>query len=99
MSGTRLIVYDSTLAVPPFGKSRRLRAQCSRHYRGELMGKKCVGLDVRINHHRLLASRITDEQTLDGIKGLIAGMEAEKSALHLALPSDHPTAANRHNGQ
>jgi hypothetical protein len=72
---------------------------CSRHYRGELMCKKCVGLDLRINHHRLLASRITDAQTIDGINGLIAEMEAEKAALHLALPSDHSTAANRHNGQ
>jgi hypothetical protein len=63
------------------------------------MCKKCAELDVRRNHHRLLASRITDGQTLDGIKGLIAETEAEKSALHLKLPSDYPASASPHYGR
>lgn len=46
------------------------------------MCEKCVELDSKIEHYRLLASRITDEPILDGIKDLIERMQAQKVALH-----------------
>jgi hypothetical protein len=46
------------------------------------MCDKCFELDSKIKHHRLLASRLTDQPTIDGIKGLIERMQAEKLALH-----------------
>jgi hypothetical protein len=46
------------------------------------MCEKCAELDSKIEHYRLLASRITDEPILDGIKHLIERMQAQKVALH-----------------
>jgi hypothetical protein len=46
------------------------------------MCDKCVELDGKIEHYLRLSSRITDQTTLDGIKGLIEQMKAQKTALH-----------------
>jgi hypothetical protein len=46
------------------------------------MCEKCVELDSKIEHYRLLASRSTDQPILDGIKQLIGRMKAQKAALH-----------------
>jgi hypothetical protein len=46
------------------------------------MCEKCVELDSKIEHYRRLASRLTDQPTIDGIKGLIERMQAQKLALH-----------------
>jgi hypothetical protein len=39
-----------------------------------LMCEKCVELDSKIEHYRALASRITDQPTLDGISHLTERM-------------------------
>jgi hypothetical protein len=44
--------------------------------------EKCVQLDSKIEHYRLLASRLTDQPLLDGIKELIERMQGQKLALH-----------------
>jgi hypothetical protein len=49
---------------------------------GVLMCDKCAELDGKIEHYQRMASRITDQPTLDGIKELIARMKAHKAALH-----------------
>jgi beta-phosphoglucomutase-like phosphatase (HAD superfamily) len=46
------------------------------------MCEKCVEMDSKIEYYHLLASRITDQPTLDGIKELIEQMKAQKVALH-----------------
>jgi hypothetical protein len=46
------------------------------------MCTKCVELDGKIEHYRFMASRITDQRLLDGIKELIERMQAQKIALH-----------------
>jgi hypothetical protein len=46
------------------------------------MCDRCSELDGKIEHHSRLASRITDQATLDGIRELIERMNAEKAALH-----------------
>jgi hypothetical protein len=46
------------------------------------MCEKCIELDSKIEHYRALASRITDQPTLDGINHLIERMQAQKAALH-----------------
>jgi hypothetical protein len=46
------------------------------------MCERCVELDRKIEHYRLLASRITDQPTVDGIKQLIERMQVEKLSLH-----------------
>jgi hypothetical protein len=38
-------------------------------------------IDKEITHLRKLATQLTDQRTLDGIKGLIADLEAEKAML------------------
>ena len=43
---------------------------------------KCKPIDERIDRYRTLGSRVTDQQGLDGIKRLIAELEAQKLALH-----------------
>ena len=43
---------------------------------------KCKPIDERIDRYRTLRSRVTDQQALDGIKRLIAELEAQKLALH-----------------
>jgi hypothetical protein len=47
-----------------------------------LMCDKCVELDGKIEHYRSIASKMTDPQTIDGIKALIESMRAQKVALH-----------------
>ena len=46
------------------------------------MCEKCIELDGMIEHYQRLASRITDQAMLDGIRELIERMNAEKAALH-----------------
>jgi hypothetical protein len=44
--------------------------------------EKCVEIDNKIEHYQLMATRITDQPLLDGIKELIERMQAQKAALH-----------------
>jgi hypothetical protein len=46
------------------------------------MCEKCVELDGKIDHYRGIASRITDEAMIRGIKVLIERANAQKAALH-----------------
>jgi hypothetical protein len=46
------------------------------------MCEQCVEIDKKIEHYRFMASRITDQPMLDGIKDLIERMQAQKLALH-----------------
>jgi beta-phosphoglucomutase-like phosphatase (HAD superfamily) len=46
------------------------------------MCEKCVEIDKKIERYRVMASRITDQPTLDGIKDLIEQMRAQKAVLH-----------------
>jgi hypothetical protein len=46
------------------------------------MCDKCAEIDKKIEHYRLLASRITDQPLFDGIKELIERMQAQEAALH-----------------
>lgn len=46
------------------------------------MCEKCVEIDSKIEHYRFIASRITDQETLDGIKKLIERVQAQKVELH-----------------
>jgi hypothetical protein len=46
------------------------------------MCDKCNAIDVRIEHYRVLESRMTDQALLDGIKVLVAELEARKVAVH-----------------
>ena len=46
---------------------------------------KCNELDRKMEHYRSIASRVTDQLTLDRIKELIAELESEKAALHPEL--------------
>jgi hypothetical protein len=46
------------------------------------MCEQCVEIDKKIDHYRVMASRITDQPLLDGIKELIERMQAQKLALH-----------------
>jgi hypothetical protein len=46
------------------------------------MCDKCVELDGKIEHYQRMASRITDQAMLDGIRELIERVKAEKAALH-----------------
>jgi beta-phosphoglucomutase-like phosphatase (HAD superfamily) len=43
---------------------------------------QCVEIDKKIEHYRSIASRITDQATIDGTKKLIEQMKAQKAALH-----------------
>jgi hypothetical protein len=49
---------------------------------GIAMCGKCAELDSKIEHYRLLASRLTDQAILDGIKQLLERMQDQKAALH-----------------
>jgi beta-phosphoglucomutase-like phosphatase (HAD superfamily) len=46
------------------------------------MCDKCVEIDSKIEHYQRMASRITDQAMLDGIKELIERAKAQKAALH-----------------
>jgi hypothetical protein len=46
------------------------------------MCEQCVEIDKKIDHYQRLAALITDRPTIDGIKALIEGMQAQKAALH-----------------
>jgi beta-phosphoglucomutase-like phosphatase (HAD superfamily) len=46
------------------------------------MCEKCVELDSKIERYQRMASRVTDQPLLDGIKELIEQMQALKVALH-----------------
>ena len=42
------------------------------------MCEKCIEIDKKIQHYREIASRLFDEQTIDGIGRLIAELEQRK---------------------
>lgn len=46
------------------------------------MCERCVQLDAKLEHYGYLASRLTDQPTVDGIHELIKRMKAEKATLH-----------------
>jgi len=46
------------------------------------MCEKCIPIDGKLASYRALSGRISDQQTLDGIKRLIEKLEAQKKALH-----------------
>jgi hypothetical protein len=46
------------------------------------MCAKCVEIDKRIEHLKMLHSRLLDPQTLRSIEILIEALEAKKVALH-----------------
>ena len=46
------------------------------------MCSQCDEIDKKIQHYRVLAGRITDEQSLKGIDFLIAELEKTKKELH-----------------
>ena len=46
------------------------------------MCDKCVELDDKIDHYQRIASKITDQLTIDRIKELIAQLESQKAAFH-----------------
>jgi hypothetical protein len=46
------------------------------------MCQQCVEIDKKIEDYQRMASRITDQAMLDGIKDLIERMQAQKAALH-----------------
>ena len=48
----------------------------------DFMCSECIQIDRKIEHLRTLALRVSDQQTLDGIADLVAGLEAKKLALH-----------------
>ena len=52
------------------------------------MCEQCEELDKKISHYRKLASSLSDEPTLLGIKKLIEKAEARKRALHPDQPAD-----------
>jgi hypothetical protein len=45
------------------------------------MCDKCTEFDSKIAHYRRMAFRLTDQQTLDGIAGLVKQMAADKAAI------------------
>ena len=50
------------------------------------MCEKCAELSNKIEHYRFIASRMTDQPTLDGIRKLIERLQAQKAALHPEQP-------------
>ena len=46
------------------------------------MCENCVEIDKKIEHYRSIASRMTDQPLLDGIKELINRMQNQKLAFH-----------------
>jgi hypothetical protein len=46
------------------------------------MCEKCRELDDRIEHYRVLLTRGTDPQTVEGIAALIERLQQEKADLH-----------------
>jgi hypothetical protein len=47
------------------------------------MCRRCGEIDIQIERFRRIAKMINDETTLDGIDTTIAGLEVQKSVLHL----------------
>lgn len=45
------------------------------------MNTRSNEIDEEVRRLRKLASQVTDQRTLEGIKGLIANLEVEKAAL------------------
>lgn len=46
------------------------------------MCSQCEEIDAKIKRLRDIATRLLDQQTLEGIAGLVAELEAQKAALH-----------------
>jgi hypothetical protein len=46
------------------------------------MCDKCAPLDKKIEHYQKLFLGIDDHATIDGIKSLIADLQAQKAVLH-----------------
>jgi hypothetical protein len=49
---------------------------------GVPMCDKCIEHDKKIERYRRVSSSINDQLTKDGLKKLIADLEAQKAALH-----------------
>jgi hypothetical protein len=50
------------------------------------MCEKCVEIDGKVEYYQRLASRVTDQLTIDGIKELIERLKAQRAALHPEQP-------------
>jgi hypothetical protein len=48
----------------------------------DFMCSECIQIDRKIERLRMLALRLSDQQTLNGIADLIAELEAKKLVLH-----------------
>jgi hypothetical protein len=46
------------------------------------MCEKCIELDQKIEHYRLIMKGLTDQQALDGINSLIEETKGQKADLH-----------------
>lgn len=68
-------------AAPSYIKQRPMMAASRADAKPE-MCDKCVKLDDKIERYQYLSSQTTDPPTLDGIKKLIADLQAQKTALH-----------------
>jgi hypothetical protein len=47
-----------------------------------LMCEACGQLDEKIEHYKKVSAAMTDQLTIDGIRALIAELQAQKAALH-----------------
>ena len=45
------------------------------------MCKTCAEIDSKIAHYKRIAIHVTDQQTLDGIAGLLRQMASEKASI------------------
>ena len=62
--------------------SRAANGDCTRANAEQAMCDECIELGKKIDHYRTICARIYDEKTVEGIRKLIAEMEAQKAALH-----------------
>ena len=46
------------------------------------MCEACGQLDEKIEHYKKVSAAMTDQLTIDGIRALIAELQAQKAALH-----------------
>ena len=69
------------MPTPGTKPARSRRLMITYAYAGP-MCEKCKRIDDRIARYQLLRSRISDQQTLDGVARLIKELEAQKENLH-----------------
>ena len=62
--------------------SRAADGDCTRANAEQTMCDECIELGKKIDHYTTICARISDEKTVEGIRKLIAEMEAQKAALH-----------------